>query len=125
MKKSFSYIRATKDGFTLELPLIKRTFESLYINYNNSSSSFWNMFEDMYVDDYIFGWTIIDNKLFFYSLNLYKFEEEEMLITSFEMKTVNVAWIKYSVIKLLVVYFNIYKISKLFNFSYELVLDKK
>lgn len=99
MKKSFSYIRATKNGFTLELPLIKRTFESLYINYNNSSSSFWNMFEDMYVDDYIFGLTMINNnELFFYSLNLDKFEEEEMLITNFEMKTINVAWIKYSII---------------------------
>jgi len=118
----FSYIKNTKNWYLLELPLIKRFFDSIYINYKNTSWVFWSFFEDLFFSNSIFWISEFWNKFLFYYLDLEKFEEEEFLIFDFKKFNINIFWDKKSI--LILNLGDSYKIlTSLDNLDFEVFID--
>ena len=75
-----SYIKNNKNWYLLELPLIKRQFDSIYINYKNSSSVFWDFSGSIFFENTIIWISNFGEKYLFYHLDLDKIIESEYII---------------------------------------------
>ena len=92
-----SCIKHTSDWYVLNLPLIKRTFDSIYIHYNDVSTSLWNAVKDLAFRDTIIGISQCAGSYLIYILDLDSLSEQEYVTSHYEIVTYSLAWRKESI----------------------------
>ena len=120
----FSYIKNNKNWYLLELPLIKRNFDSIYINYKNSTSAFWDFFESILFENTIFWISKFGEKYLFYYLDLEKVIENEFLVFDFKFFNINIFNKKYSILVLTLENWQNKIFSSLDNSDFEVFIEK-
>ena len=119
-----SHIKNNKNGYTLELPLIKRKFDSIYINYKNSSSVFWDFFVSIFFKNIIFGVSNFWEKYLFYVLDLEKIVESEFIVLDFKFFNINIFNKKSSILVLFLENGDKKIFSSLYNVDFEVFVEK-
>jgi len=85
-----SYIKNKWDKYELNFPLIKRKFDSIFINYKQLNSSLWYFFDDIFLDNILLGISKFGEKFLFYSLDLKNVIEEENIILDYKNKKIKI-----------------------------------
>ena len=119
-----SYIKNNKNWYLLELPLIKRQFDSIYINYKNSSSVFWDFFGSIFFENILIWISNFGKKYLFYHLDLDKIIESEYIILNFNFFNINIFNKKYSILVLTLESWEYKIFSNLDNADFEVFFEK-
>ncbi len=93
----FSKIKKDINWYTIDFPLIKRTFDSIFLNYKWVNLNFWNLFNDVYFEKSLFWISKINNFFLFYYLDLENFIDKEFILSDFEKINVTIFDEKYSI----------------------------
>ena len=95
-KKMLSCIKNIWWKYELNLPLIKRRFDSIFLSYKNINSAFWYFFDDLYLDNIILWISKINHTFLFYKLDLNSVVEEEYILKNIIKINKNILNKKYS-----------------------------
>jgi len=120
----FSNIKYINNKYVLELPLIKRKFDNIYINYKKVNSSFWILFNWVFFKNTIFWVSNFWKNKLFYSLDLEKFRESEFLINSLKIFNINIFNKNYSIIILFLVNWKTKILTKIDKKNFNIIIEK-
>jgi len=123
-KKMLSCIKNIWWKYELNLPLIKRRFDSIFLSYKNINSAFWYFFDDLYLDNIILWISKINHTFLFYKLDLNSVVEEEYILKNIIKINKNILNKKYSFLFLEKEDFSIKIITNFKNNDFDFYIEK-